>query len=271
LIGAACAGRRASTRDSRKSGRCGGAARIAPGGRRPTFDARAQITWFQIGREVVMRKAACGVMTVLVAVVAVEAAAAWPFTQIWERRKAELYARLSRDVTVRVNARVHEAKQDLQDSLDTQVADEAEKLRLQFQTGSEQLDARFEAEAKALDEAFAVEAKALRERVDAQFQEMKKAIDAEVAKAATTVAGQSAAEAKKTADRVEAVGKEVAAKTTQELERIEKRSAAEFEKLAAAADKRLETELTELRAQIDERMTALAREMKERHESDEAK
>jgi transposase len=39
------------------------------------------------------------------------------------------------------------------------VADEAEKLRQQFQTGSAELDARFAAEAKALDEAFAVEAR----------------------------------------------------------------------------------------------------------------
>ncbi|NCA11509.1 hypothetical protein EBR56_06835, partial [bacterium] len=62
-------------------------------------------------------------VAVFVGIVAEDAAAAWPFRQVWEKRRAELYAQLSRDVTRRVNVRVEAAKRELEDSLQARVAD----------------------------------------------------------------------------------------------------------------------------------------------------
>jgi hypothetical protein len=57
------------------------------------------------------------VLVVVMVVMAADTASAKPFGQIWEKRRAELYARLSRDVSVRVQSRVSAAKTELQDSL----------------------------------------------------------------------------------------------------------------------------------------------------------
>jgi hypothetical protein len=77
-------------------------------------------------------------------VVAGDAAAAWPFRQIWEKRRAELYAELSRDVTRKVNVRVEAAKQDLEESLAARVADEAAQLDAQARADAAELENLFD-------------------------------------------------------------------------------------------------------------------------------
>lgn len=49
-----------------------------------------------------MRTKAAGLVAMLTVLMLANAASARPFGQIWEKRKAELYARLSKDVSARV-------------------------------------------------------------------------------------------------------------------------------------------------------------------------
>ncbi|MEI7781027.1 MAG: hypothetical protein WCJ18_03770, partial [Planctomycetota bacterium] len=156
-------------------------------------------------------------MAILGMLIVADTAAARPFGYIWEKRKAELYGRLSRDVTVRVNARVNAAKKELQNSLDAQVADEAAKLQEQAEAGAQEIDARFGQEIRDLDEAFAVESKAIRERFDLQLQDLKKKVEAEVAEASAAAAAKVEADAKQAVANAAAVNndlqKDVTAKT----------------------------------------------------------
>jgi hypothetical protein len=209
-----------------------------------------------------MRKVVCGVVVALLMLGGVDDAAAWPFGKVWEKRKAELYARLSRDVTVRVNTRVAAVQRDLHDSLDARFSDEAAKIREQLAANAGQLDGRLAAEMRSIDEAFSTESRALRDRFDSQLQELKKKVDADLAAAAEKAAARVDEESKKTAQRMEAVGENLATKTAAELQRIEKQSAAEFEKFAAATGQRLDADLAKLEARVNEQIVAIANDMK---------
>ena len=212
-----------------------------------------------------MRRVSYGLVAVLGMLIVADTAAARPFGYIWEKRKAELYARLSRDVSVRVNARVNAAKKALQDSLDAQVADEAAKLQEQAEAGAQELDARFGEEIHALDEAFAVESKALRERFDLQLQDLKKKVDADVAAASAAAAAKIEVDAKQAVADAAAVNtdlqKDVTAKTEAEIKRIEQQSAVEIKNILAATEKKVDLELTKMKAHIDQQVAEIAKRL----------
>ena len=76
-----------------------------------------------------MRTLAYSLVAVIGVLAVADAASAWQFGRVWDKRKAELYSQLSRDVSRRVHSRVDLAKQELQDSLDRQFEFEEDLLR----------------------------------------------------------------------------------------------------------------------------------------------
>lgn len=173
-----------------------------------------------------------------------DASASWPFRNLWEKRRAELYAQLSRDVTRRVDARVAAAHGDLEATLSSRVAAETSALKDQartdvvalenlFDTECDELDARFEKERREIDDSLAAQAKQLSAVTDAKQME-------------------------------------ALAKVETELRRIERQSAAEVEKLLATTGKRidaemsrLEAEMANLKTRLDDRFASLAKRLEE--------
>ena len=119
-----------------------------------------------------MRKITCGLVAMLTVLLVADTVSARPFDRVWEKRRAELYARLSRDVSLRVHSRVSATKAELQDSLDSKFVEEAAKLQAQLATGSQDVDDRVGKEIQGLHQSFATESKALRERFDLQLQDL---------------------------------------------------------------------------------------------------
>jgi hypothetical protein len=102
-----------------------------------------------------MRCLTFGLTAVLGLVVAADAVAAGPFRRTWERRRAELYAQLSSDLTRRMTTQVDRAREDLHAAIDTRIDAESARLDGQFATAHERLRQQFDEEARQLEEALA--------------------------------------------------------------------------------------------------------------------
>lgn len=154
-------------------------------------------------------------LAAVLGLVAVQDASAWPFRNIWEKRRAELYAELSRDVSRRVNDRVEEAKGQLEASLSSQVANEAATLRAQARDGAEEMENLFDQETKELE---------------------------------ATIADQSGKLVKGLQESNAALERKIQGMAEAELRRIEERSAAELDKIMAATERRIGARVHEARS-----------------------
>ena len=205
----------------------------------------------------------CSILALLGALIMADTSVAWPFGRIWEKRKAELYSQLSRDVSRRVHSRVDVARQELESSLDRQFEHEANLLREKLAIGSQELNEKFRGEVDSLNAAFKNESRALKNRFQKQLFALKQQIDSELALASDRAASSAVAEARKAVERADASSRELQQKTAAKLTKIEDTTVAELEKVIVATEKKIDGEVAKMKVGLQQRVAAISKRLQQ--------